>query len=261
MTTGSIGAGIRLNKGCTVTLEERRDKRIITVMDGKSANARISEGTVRALAPERGFDMTIENDLPVSQGLGMSAAGAIAAGMCASEIAGREPFDAYAAAHAAEIMSGGGLGDVAGIIGGRQPIRVKAGLPPFGRTIDTGIEMNITVAVLGAPMDTGKVLSDRTVTERITATGERCVTDYMNSQTEKMLYGISARFSDSIGLGSKEVMSALSLLRKDNNASMCMLGNSIFTDADEERTNELLGDVLMIPCSSGTEGPMIIRKV
>ncbi|MDR0791537.1 MAG: pantothenate kinase [Methanomassiliicoccaceae archaeon] len=260
MTTGSIGAGIRLDKGCTVTLEERRDVKMVTIMDGKPAEARISEGTVRALVPGRGFDMIIENDLPVSQGMGMSAAGAIAAGLCASAIAGREEHDAYTEAHIAEVTKGGGLGDVAGILGGRQPIRVRAGIQPFGRTVDTGMDINMTVAVFGERMDTGKVLSDHTAIERITAIGERCVTEYMNSQTEKMLYAVSERFSDSVRLGTKEVTSALSLLRKENSASMCMLGNSIFTDADEERVRELLGDVTMISCSSGAEGPRLIRK-
>jgi pantoate kinase len=261
MTTGSIGAGIRLNKGTTVTLEERRDERMVTVMDGKRTEAKISEAAVKALAPGRGFDMIVENDLPLSQGLGMSAAGAVAAGLCAASVSGKEEQHAYEAAHAAEVRNRGGLGDVAGILGGCQPIRVSAGIPPYGRTVDTGIGMDVTVAIVGGPVDTEKVLLNGTIMKKITSAGKRCVTEYMNSQTEKNLYAVSTKFSDSIGLGTMEVMSALQLLRKDNNASMCMLGNSIFTDANEKITRELLGDgVVTISCSSGDEGPRIIRK-
>ncbi|MDR0778282.1 MAG: pantothenate kinase [Methanomassiliicoccaceae archaeon] len=261
MTTGSTGAGIRLNKGVTVTLEERRDGKTVTIMDGKHAEAKISEAAVTALAPGRGFDMIIDNELPVSQGFGMSAAGAVAAGLCAAAASGKEEQNAYEAAHAAEVRNGGGLGDVAGILGGRQPIRVSAGIPPYGRTVDTGIRTDVTVAVLGVPVDTKKVLSDEKIMKKITSAGKQCVTEYLNSQTEKILYDVSARFSYSIGLETKDVTSALRLLRKDHSASMCMLGNSIFTNADEERTRELLGDgIVIISCSSGDEGPRLIRK-
>ncbi|MCL2607096.1 MAG: pantothenate kinase [Methanomassiliicoccaceae archaeon] len=261
MTSGSVGAGIRLNKGVTVTLEERIGNRIRTIMDGKECDAKISASAVKRLAPGRGFDIVIENDLPVSQGMGTSAAGAIASGLCVSSLIGIGEHDAYKAAHIAEVENGGGLGDVAGIIGGCQTIRVKAGLPPFGRTIDTGISMKLTVAVLGREMNTKHILSDTGMMERITKAGMRCVSDYSAAQSEKVLYELSSEFSRSIGLETDRIKNALSLLRKEHRASMCMLGNSIFTDASEERTRELLGDdALLIKCSTGSEGPMIIRK-
>jgi len=260
LMTGSLGSGIRLNKGVTVTLEERCDNNIKITMDGKECDASISESTVRKLAPGRGFDMTIENDLPISQGMGTSAAGAIAAGLCVSSLIGLEEHDAYRAAHIAEIENGGGLGDVAGMIGGYQTIRVKAGLPPFGRVIDTELSLKLTVAVSGKGMSTDSVLSDAEKVKRITNAGMRCVSEYSVMRSEDALYKLSSQFSNSAGLETDEVKQALSLLRKDHRASMCMLGNSIFTDADEKQTREILGDdVTLIQCSTG-EGPRIIRK-
>ncbi|MDR2866270.1 MAG: pantothenate kinase [Methanomassiliicoccaceae archaeon] len=260
MTTGSLGAGIRLDKGVNVTLEERRDKRMEATINGKECDAAISKDTVRSLAPGRGFDMTIECELPISQGMGTSAAGAIAAGLCVTEMLGTEEHDAYVAAHIAEVRNGGGLGDVAGIMGGRQAVRVRAGIQPHGRVIDTGIGMNITVAVLGDKMMTKDVLSDPASMERIKAEGVRCVNEYMNSQTEKMLYRLSSGFTDSSGLATKEVRHALSLLRKNHAASMCMLGNSIFTNASEQQARKLLGDHVDILSLSTGGGPRVIRK-
>jgi pantoate kinase len=262
LTSGSLGAGIRLDKGVTVTAEERRDIEIRITMDGAECNAPVSRRVAEIMVPGRGFDIIIENDLPVSQGFGMSAAGAVAAGLCISCITGAEEFNAYKAAHTAELENKSGMGDVAGIMGGRQPVRVKSGIPPFGRVTDTGIEMKVTVAVLGPPLRTGSVLNDSTTMHRIQKIGERCVRDYMDRPSEAYLYDLSSSFSENIGLETADVREALSLLRKNNRASMCMLGNSIFTDACADSVRKILGsDTEVIECVSCAEGPKIIRKV
>jgi pantoate kinase len=109
-------------------------------------------------------------------------------------------------------------------------------------------------------MDTDTVLSDPAAVGRIAAAGIRCVDEFINTQTEKMLFSLSAEFSQSAGLETKEVKGALSVLRKDHGASMCMLGNSIFTNASEDEVRDLLGDVRSFSCSSSAEGPKLIRK-
>ena len=261
ITTGSVGAGIRLNKGVLVTIEERTDRTVSVTADGKRTETKLFQDVIGTLAPGRGFDVTVDNQLPVSQGMGMSAAGAVAAGLCASVFSEKNEFDAYKAAHIAELRNKSGMGDVAGILGGRQPIRVSAGLPPFGRTIDTGLRMNVTIAVLGPKISTDTVLSNGEVMRKISAAGKECVNSYLNIRTERALYELSSRFSSSVGLETAEIKDALSLLRKDHGASMCMLGNSIFTNASEKTAIEVLGaDAHVISCSSGAEGPKIIRR-
>jgi len=261
LTSGSLGAGIRLDKGTNVTLEERSDPRIMITMDGEACDAPVTRRVIEMMAPGRGFDVTIENELPVSQGFGMSAAGAVAVGLCISAVTGADIFDAYKAAHTAELQTGSGMGDVAGIMGGRQPVRVKAGLPPFGKVVDTGIEMKISVAVLGPPLRTGSVLGDKGKMSSIEQNGERCVREYMNDHSESSLYRISSSFSELIGLETADVKRALSSIREHNSASMCMLGNSIFTDAGKDVLQEILGnDAEVTECVSSADGPRIIRK-
>ena len=200
MTTGSLGAGIRLDKGATVTLEERRDKKIIATADGKECDAVIAKDAIRHLIQDRGFDIFIDNDLPVSQGLGMSAASAVASALCVTAMFGMDDHEAYVAAHIAEVRNGGGLGDVPGIMGGRQAVRVSAGIPPYGRTIDTGLKMRLTVTVLSGGIDTKDVLSDAAMVERIKRAGAECVSEYIAAPGEKRLYEISARFMNASGL-------------------------------------------------------------
>ncbi|MCL2711863.1 MAG: pantothenate kinase [Methanomassiliicoccaceae archaeon] len=261
MTTGSLGAGIRLNTGVTVTAEERCDKKIMIIMDGSPCKAEITENVVKIISPDTGFDIIIENDLPLSQGMGMSAAGAVATGLCMTSFTEADEYEAYKAAHIAEVMNKGGLGDVAGIIGGSTPIRLKAGIPPYGRVIDPSLNIKFTVAVVGPRIVTKNILSDRNIMKRVSSAGEFCLNEYMNSQTEKMLYSLSSLFSERITLETKEIKNALNLLRKDHDASMCMLGNSIFTNANEKETRNILGDdVKIFSCSPSSDGPRIIRK-
>ena len=261
MTSGSLGAGIRLDKGVTVALEERSDAKIVTTMDGETCDAKVSKRVIEMMAPGTGFDVTMENELPVSQGLGMSAAGAVAVGLCVSSFTGADELDAYRMAHIAELEKRGGLGDVAGIMGGRQPVRIKAGIPPFGRVIDTGITMKVTVATLGPKVNTGSVLGDNEAMGRIRRVGIQCVNEYINKPTESSLYEISSRFSRSIGLETTEIRNALLSMRAHHKASVCMLGNTIFTDASKTETSEILGDDISVTeCSSCSKGPKITRK-
>ena len=261
VTTGSIGAGIRLDRGVTVTIEGRGgNRRTRVTMDGENCHAKVTEHVAASLGPDKSFDIVIENALPVSQGMGMSAAGAIALGLCITSLKGLDEHEAYKAAHIAEVENGGGLGDVAGILGGRQPIRVKAGIQPYGRTVDTGIDMKLSLVTLGPKMDTRNILSDPAAMAKISRSGESCVDRYIERPSEKMLYELSSEFSRSVGLETKGVKHALSDLRGNGyGASMCMLGNSIFTNAEEDEVRDVLGDVRVIQCSSGAEGPRLIR--
>lgn len=262
MSAGSRGVGIKLSKGAKVTLEERSDDKIVTVMDGSETDCRITKMAIRDVDKERGYDVIIENDLPVGQGFGMSAAGAIAAALCACDINGKDKQEAFNAAHRSEIAGGGGYGDVSGIMGRSNiPIRSIAGLPPFGKVINSGLKLNVSVAILGGPLDTGETLSDENIVRRIQEMGSRFVTEFIESPSLKSLFSFSEEFSRSIGIETPEISSALSKLRAEGNAGMCMLGHSIYTDLSPARTRAILGkDIQVIGCQSTDAMPRIIRK-
>ena len=263
MSAGSRGVGIKLSKGAKVTLSERSDREIITVMDGVESDCRITKTAIREIDPDGGYDVTIENGLPVGQGFGMSAAGAIAAALCACEITGRKKEDAFRAAHHAEIIGGGGYGDVSGIMRESNiPIRAVAGLPPLGKVIDSGLKLTVSVAILGGPLNTGDTLSNEETLRRIQENGSRMVTAFIEKPSLKSLFAFSKEFSESIGIETPEISRALAGLRKEGNAGMCMLGHSIFTDLSPTATRRILGkDVRVIGCQSTSSMPRIIRKV
>ena len=255
-TTGSIGAGIRISLGSEVVLEERSDDKVVVTMDGIESDAKVTRCLMESMAPGRGYDVTVTNDLPVGQGFGMSAAGAVATALALSG----DIDDAFLRAHRAEIEGGGGLGDVSALsLPVHQPVRVRAGIPPHGEVIGTGIEFRtLTLAVVGRKMHTGSVLDDRDVCARMESVGESCVRRFMDDPTEKRLFSLSGEFSRSVGLESEDVRKALDLLAPHGNAGMCMLGHSIFTTLPEDEVREILGDVPTYSCSSTDELPRFL---
>ena len=260
---GSEGVGIRLRSGTTVHLDETGGSTKITI-NGKAENARITRHVLEQMAPGRSFDITIECGPPPGQGFGMSASGAVAAALCISEIMGRSRTEAFEAAHTSEVICGGGLGDVSGLMHeGDVPVRVKAGLPPAGRTVDHRIAFErVTLAVLGRKMSTTGVLNDDDKFKNICRAGETAMREFRGHATKESLFSISGRFSSEAGVRGPLVAEAMRVFEKNGiRSSMCMLGNSIFTDAAEEEVRSILGDGSSIFSTSSTNEPArIIRK-
>ena len=257
LTTGSRGAGIRLSKGAYVTLEERSDDRVEVTMDGILSEAKITRKVLELIRPGEGFDVTIENELPVSQGFGMSAAGAIAVALAAM---GRYSEECYRYAHVAEVIQGGGLGDVTALMcNGHQPVRVRPGLPPNGLIKDTGIRFdNLTLAVFGGKLETGSVINDSVICSLMEGVGKRCVDEHLIDPTPEGLFRRSREFSRTIGIESIVVGTALDILEPYGHGAMCMLGNSIFTDVPQDVVSDLFGDVPTYTCSSTDALPHLI---
>ena len=260
-TTGSRGAGLRLSLGAHVCVEERSDRRIEVTIDGHSSEAKVTRHVIDSICPGRGFDVTVRNDLPVGQGFGMSAAGAIAAAMCLCRISGKDDDEAYAFAHAAEVIEGGGLGDVAAIeCDGHQPVRIVPGVRPYGNVIDTGIRIaNLTLAVTGKKLHSGTIINDPDMQRRMNEIGSRLVDDYVRDPSIERLFSYSREFSVSMGLESDDVKCALEKLER-NRAGMCMLGHSIFTDLPEDVIKDALGDVPIFSASTSDKRAFIQRE-
>jgi pantoate kinase len=260
---GSRGAGIRLRRGTTVHLDEIRGSTKVRI-DGKTADARVTRHVLGHMAPDRSFDAVVECGLPVGQGFGMSASGAVAVALCLSEVTGKSRKEAFKAAHTAEVICGGGLGDVAGLMHeGDVPIRATAGMPPFGSVTDRGITFErITLIVLGRKLSTAGVLGDAERMKRICGAGDAAVDGFSERGTKDLLFELSGRFSSETGIMGPAVADAVKTMEKNGiRASMCMLGNSVFTDATEEEVRDAIGDRGRIFLTSSTGEPArIIRK-
>lgn len=249
---GSVGVGIRLSKGAVVSIEPRDDGDVHVIMEGEHHDAPITKRVLATLMPGIGADVTVENELPVGMGFGMTAAGAIAAGLCACEVLGLDNIEAYKTAHEAELALGGGRGDVVAIMSGYHvPVRVSAGMP--GKVIDSGLSLpTLSLSVLGPEMPTGTVLGDSVVLHRIQSAGEDLVKKFLEDPSLDGLMTLSRLFSLMAGVESPEMTEFLDAM--DGKAAMCMLGNSIFSPYAQNGAK-------WIKLSSSNEPACVIRKV
>jgi len=260
-TTGSRGVGIRTTLGATVTVDEVAGSRITVIMDGKEQDCPVTCIALRDISGDRGLEVVVENGLPVSQGFGMSAAGAVAAALCAASIAGVPEEHAWSAAHHADIAGGGGLGDVSALhCNADVPLRVEQGLPPAGKVASTGVRFPVlTLAVVGGKVSTGAVLGLPERRRRIASAGSEALESF--GGTKDSLFEQSRRFSLAAGVESPEVAEAIGILgRGRHRAGMCMLGNSVFTDAPYLMVKDALPDAQVFSAMSTSEPARIIRS-
>jgi len=235
--------GIRLGLGARASVIPK-DGETTIIIDGSVSEAPVTRQVAEILAPGKAFRIEVTDDLPVSQGFGMSAAGAVAAALCIADIEGKTREEALMAAHEADIRGGGGMGDVAAIAGDVPiPVRKTPGMPPRGVVVDAGIDLGRTsFIVLGPKMTTGSVLSDPVRFASICEAAESTMKGFLEDPSPDSLYRFSNEFSERAGVEGQEVSSALDKLRSRGfRAGMCMLGNSVFTDAPLLEARRILG--------------------
>jgi pantoate kinase len=250
LSTGSRGAGLCLSLGATskVWVSDSQRQAIEVLIDGKKSKADVTRTALRHLLGKDKLKIEVSTnlDLPLSQGFGMSAAGALSASLALAEVLGRERQEAFEATHIAEIMCNCGLGDVSAIHKGGITIRKKPGLPPIGEVLRIDGTPEIVLAVVGKRLLTKSVLTDPVKRKAINETVER-------------LMELSASFAVESGLVSKRIMEAMDAASKLGMASMSMLGSSVFAIGDKKGLATVLSDYGEVwVCRVDVKGPHMI---
>ena len=262
-TSGSLGFGIRLNLGCRADVQLRDDDRINIKINGKDSEAAITRAALELMGSGRGMDARLEHDLPLEQGFGSSASGTYAATLALASLIGSDPASALDATHRMEFSMGGGLGDLLAIDSTYGvPVRTSPGLPGrSGRTEDSGLNFSkLSLAVFDEPLNTGSVLRNENHMKRIVQAGDSALEDFRRDRTIDGLFKISNRFSESIGLESEKVKWALGEIRENGfHAGMCMLGNSIYTDAPMEFLQDNLKETRLFSAASNSDRIVVTR--
>lgn len=228
---GSVGAGIVLELGAWAvarfTPGRRSRVRVLGVEPGPWP---ISFEVARRLAPDRPGALTVRvtHELPVGQGFGMSAAGALATALAVGALAGRDRFHAVQTAHLADLFGGGGLGGVAAILEGGLEIRTRAGVPPFGAVLHRRFRPSLIVGVVGTPIPSPRVLGDPRALARIVR-ASRGWEGLARRPTVERFFQVSERFTDRAGLETPDVARLVGALRRRGAwACQAMFGQSFF---------------------------------
>jgi pantoate kinase len=243
LRTGSRGAGVCVSMGATShVMAARGDGRMKVKINRERDQAPVTRQALAELLDGSNLDITVETylELPMSQGFGMSAAGALSAALALAEILGRSREEAIKATHRAEVIHRCGLGDVAGISIGGVNIRTVEGVAPYGRAKRIAKDLELVVAVMGSALPTASVLFNRGLRRAIDLTGAECVDSLVKSPSLANFLRLSREFSEITGLMTDEVELGLRTVDDLGLSSMIMLGNSIFVTGDLEEAERRL---------------------
>ena len=250
-TTGSLGLGIRLDKGCTATVWETSGNDISICINGSVCEASVTRAAIESMHPDTGLEIRLMHDLPLEQGFAASASGTLAAALCVADLLGRDVSEAFSVTHIAECSMGGGLGDLAAIRSGYDvPVRRSAGVD--AEVTDPGIRFDhLSLLVSDEPLRTTSVLNDDAVMKKVIRYGDEAMGMFTSDPTVGTLFKASNMFSEGIGLESERIRSARAVIGDEGYRSgMCMLGNSIYTDAPVDYLRERFPDSTVIGCAS-----------
>jgi pantoate kinase len=140
--------------------------------------------------------------------------------------------DIVAAAHRADILTRGGLGDVVAQARGGLEMRLAPGVPPFGEvhTIPVNVDSPPSVAfmIVGESLDTATVLSHPYKRKLINEAGENALRHLLKKPSPERMVEESSEFSRLSRLQSLQVKGALMEVEDHVPASQIMVGNSVF---------------------------------
>jgi len=149
VSQGSLGSGLCLEDGSEAIARGKEGSGELSIrFTGGEGDEGLYQEVCETLAefiPElNGFDweITVKLKVPVGQGFGMSASGAVSASMALQRAMGL-PYEeslrrSYLVAHLVDRKRSSGLGDVSALSAGGVELRVSPGSPFHGHLLDTG---------------------------------------------------------------------------------------------------------------------------
>ncbi|WNY22882.1 hypothetical protein MmiHf6_01740 [Methanimicrococcus hongohii] len=286
---GSVGAGLVLNNGVSSVVQtfQGEGKTVITFngiqkaadFSDESANSVLTViSEISKLAEEKygsafHFNIDEQSNLPAGSGFGLSAAGAISTAFAAgSSLRIAVPKSEFIEmAHYAEVVSGSGLGDVAGETAGGLAVRENPGGPKFGKYYsvplsNSELQKKIYCLVLGE-LSTKSVISDDDCIQRINKAGAAALQSFLKKPGLESFMDESFKFTKDIGLLGKTAEKVIdSIDSADGKAAQAMLGNTVFAiPSNREGADEYIRDLMkkhgdVYECKIGTEKPHVICR-
>ncbi|MDG6228649.1 MAG: pantoate kinase [Candidatus Thermoplasmatota archaeon] len=244
--TGSRGAGFSVTLGSTsqVTVEESKQQTIHVYLNDVLIDSPLITSCIVQLIGAQPLKIIskIDNDLPMSQGFGMSAAGVLSTSYALTSCLHLSLEDAVKAAHAAEVKLMTGLGDVLGSKTGGFEIRSDPGLPPWGFIHKIPLKKEMVLCIVDTGIDTKKVLTDEKQRSIIDVEGRICTDTLLEDPSLEHFFALSESFARRTGLANKSVIKAIDAAKTQGIVSMCMLGHSIFATGSTDKLVDILKD-------------------
>ena len=248
--SGSRGAGISITLGSYATIE-LANKNFI------NKEAKVTRDAINFF--NKKFKVRIKNELPSSQGFGISASSTLAACMGAAHILSMPYKKAMEFAHIAEVRNKTGLGDVISSFYGGMEARIEPGLE--GKIKKWDMNEKILVAVIGSPLKTKVVLKNEKTIDRINEAGRHCLKEFLRNPNLDNLFYLSRIFAEESGLMNERMKKLINEVNKIGMASMSMIGNSIFAKWSKETKKFLMNKGKVYEAYIDNEGARILASI
>ena len=263
--TGSCGAGINISLGglSQVVVKPALHHTITVRINGSPSKAPVTKLALKYLLGEPPLRITVDTllDLPESQGFGMSAAGALSTSLAIANLLNLPRENAVKSAHYAEVQLSTGLGDVVGSNFGGIEIRRKAGLPPWGMQEHIPTKFDMVICIIGKQIKTHKILSDAAQLRKIALYGRYYTKKLVENPSVKQLFSLGWEFTKKIGIADKMVLKAIEAANQHGQASMCMLGNSVYAIGDiNQLSNSLARFGKIFCCTVDEQGARVLKE-
>ncbi|MBY9001397.1 MAG: hypothetical protein KGD64_10805 [Candidatus Heimdallarchaeota archaeon] len=239
---GSRGAGFSISRGTTTTVRFSDDNENHFYFNKKEVDvnrANISSFVLNhclKLAQsyyESDFGVSIHHkfEIPLSAGYGASASGALSCAFALNDLLklNLNEQEIYHIAHTAEIVEGGGLGDVLALHKGGWEYRTVEGAPFIGKA-ENILSNQFKVATLSfGEMNTKSILKNINWKEKINSVGNLFLQEVINEPTIRNFGLASKQFAVSSMLATPNVIDFMKKYDSDNLIiSQIMLGDGIF---------------------------------
>ena len=224
--SGSRGAGIAVADGVSVTVQPVDG---VTLNDGPAD----IEAVDRVLQTfEVPLQASVETELPIGMGCGVSGAAALATALAADEAtgAGISRDELITRAHVADVTAGTGLGDVVAQAVGGATIRVEPGAPPFGELRRLPAEGRVEYLPLGQISTTEVLAGD---TDQLTRDGEAILAELLEEPSLERLIDLGHQFAEQIDVIDAELDTVLTAIdASGGRACIGLLGRTVVAPGD-----------------------------
>jgi len=226
--TGSTGAGVAVTDGVEVTVEAA-DERAVFLGDSTIdvEPVEIVLDTLRA-----DVAVTVESDLPLGAGFGVSGAMALGAALATNAALDRglSENELASIAHGAEVQAGTGLGDVVAQARGGVPIRLEPGDPQHNHMDGIPAGGAVEYLTLG-DLSTEEVIAGEDAL--LSTAGDRALSTVVREPTVEGFGRAARQFSRESELLTENVRAVLTAVTEAGGAAfMAMLGETVVAFGD-----------------------------
>ncbi len=250
---GSRGAGICISLGSYAEVEKINGS---IFLEGN-----IGKGEVILKALENlgivGINARIKNELPFSQGFGVSASSTLATLLAVCHLFNFPEKKAVEASHLAEVEMKTGLGDVVSSYTGGMELRKEPGID--GEIEKIECRKKLIVAIVGKEIKTEDILKNDKMIDKINEAGRECINEFLRNKSLENFFELSLKFSIESSIADEKMQRILKEANEIGKAAMCMLGNAVVA-IYSKKMKKYLSKYEYYECFIDNEGARILAS-